>query len=151
MGTRETDGRTLFDNYIKLDWPREVKEAGVTKTDGSAYVPVARNVSLLRKDVNALDEAVRIWREDDAERMSPGYRAIADQVGVAYTWEYRLIEAGRPWAADVPSDVRAWIEKYFGHALEELNMRNAEKRARIETIRREMSAGERPRIKLPGE
>jgi hypothetical protein len=71
-------GRVLFDNYIKQDWPREVKEAGVKKMNNTAYVPVSRNVSLLREDVNAFDEAVRIWRLDRAvELMSPGYRAMS--------------------------------------------------------------------------
>jgi hypothetical protein len=59
----------------------EVKAAGVKKRDGSAYVPVKRNVSLLREDVNALDEAVRLWSDEDAEGTSPGYDAIVEQAG----------------------------------------------------------------------
>jgi hypothetical protein len=113
MDTPRTDGRVLFDNYIKLDWPGEVKAAGVKKKNDTAYVPVARNVSLLRKDVNALDEAVRIWRENDAQRMAPGYEAIAEQAGVEYTWEYRLVERGRPWEQDVPAGVRARVETFL--------------------------------------
>src|SRR3954447_2684281 len=85
-------GRDLFDDYIKLQWPREVKAAGVKKRDGSAYVPVKRNVSLLREDVNALDEAARLWSDEDAESSSPGYDAIVEQAGVQFTWEYALID-----------------------------------------------------------
>lgn len=145
------DGRVLFDYYIKIDWPREVKEAGVKKVDGSAYVPVARNVSLLRDDVNGFDEAIRLWREVDAETMSPGYRAIVDQVGIAHTWEYRLIEPGRPWEDDVPEDVRARIETSLGPDLEAENRRKAEEQERIEKISADMQSGRHNRIKLPGE
>jgi hypothetical protein len=59
----------------------------VKKRDNSAYVPVKRNVSLLREDVNALDEAVRLWGGEDAEVSSPGHDAIVEQAGVEYTWE----------------------------------------------------------------
>jgi hypothetical protein len=145
------DGRVLFDNHIKVDWPREVKAAGVKKRDGSAYVPVARNVSLLRKDVNAFDEAIRLWREDDAERMTPGYKAVVEQAGIEYTWEYQLVEPGRPWERDVPEDVRERVEKALGPDLEALNQRRAEERDRIENIKRDMQAGQRARLKLPWE
>jgi hypothetical protein len=151
MNRPGADARVLFDGYIKLDWPAEVKAAGVKKKDNTAYVPVERNISLLRKDVNAFDEAIRLWREDDAERMTPGYEAVVDQAGVEYTWEYKLVERGRPWEEDVPADVRARIEKALGPELEELRRRTADKQAHIESIREDMRAGRRPRIKLPGE
>jgi hypothetical protein len=151
MGTPGADGRALFDNYIKLNWPGEVKAAGVKKKNNTACVPVARNISLLRKDVNALDEAIRIWRENDAERMAPGYEAIAEQAGVESTWEYKLVERGQPWEQDVPADVRARVEKVLGTELEKLRQRTAEEQARVESIRRDMRAGRRARIKLPGE
>ena len=151
MGEHSADGRILFDNYIKIDWPREVKEAGVKKKDNSAYVPVARNVSLLREDVNAFDEAIRIWREDGAEIMSPGYRAIVDQVGIEQTWEYQLVDPGRPWETDVPADIRERVEKALGPDLEALNRQKAAERERIEKIRGDVQAGRRARIKWPGE
>jgi hypothetical protein len=144
-------GRELFDDYIKFEWPQEVKAAGVKKRDGSAYVPVKRNVSLLREDVNALDEAVRLWSGEDAEGSSPGYDAIAEQAGVEFTWEYALIDPDRPWASDVPTATRARIERYFARDLDALRHRNRERRQRIEAIREDMRSGRRPRIKLPGE
>ena len=120
MRTDEQSGRDLFDNYIKNDWPREVKEAGVKKRNNTAYVPVQRNVSLLRKDVNALDEALRIWSKPAGQRMTPGFTAVAEQAGVIFTWEYALIDTRRPWARDVPDVVRTRVKAFFaehGHAL----------------------------------
>ncbi len=151
MASDEADARVLFDNYIKVDWPREVKISGVKKRDGSAYVPVARNVSLLRDDVNAFDEAVRLWREDNAEKPSPGYQAIVDQVGIEHTWEYRFVEPGRPWQHALPNDVRQRIETALGPDVEALNQQKADARERIEELQREMKAGRRSRLKLPGE
>src|SRR3954447_22574324 len=127
-------GRDLFDDYIKLDWPQDVKAAGVKKRDGSAYVPVKRNVSLLREDVNALDEAARLWSDEDAEGSSPGYDAIVDQAGVEFTWEYALIDPTQPWAEDVPARTRARIEHYLGKDVEALRQREQERRQRIEAI-----------------
>jgi len=144
-------GRDLFDDYIKLQWPREVKAAGVKKRDGSAYVPVKRNVSLLREDVNALDEAVRLWSNEDAEGSSPGYDAIVEQAGVEFTWEYALIDPGRAWADDVPPRTRARIEQYLGKDVEALRRRERERRQRIEAIREDLRAGRRTRMKLPWE
>src|SRR4051794_3121035 len=144
-------GRDLFDDYIKLQWPQEVKAAGVKKRDGSAYVPVKRNVSLLREDVNALDEAVRLWSDEDAEGSSPGYDAIVEQAGVEFTWEYALIDLSRPWANDVPPRTRARIEQYLGNDLDALLQREREKRQRIDAIKEDMCAGRRSRMKLPGE
>jgi hypothetical protein len=144
-------GRELFDDYIKHDWPREVKEAGVKKRNNTAYVPVLRNVSLLRDDVNAFDEAVRIWSEDEAGRMAPGYAAIVEQAGVEFTWEYALIDPDRPWADDVPSVVRARIEAFFPAELDDLRRRAREGRERVTAVQAEMRSGQRRRIKLPGE
>src|SRR3954462_6475715 len=144
-------GRDLFDDYIKLQWPREVKAAGVKKRDGSAYVPVKRNVSLLREDVNALDEAVRLWSDEGAEASSPGYDAIVEQAGVEFTWEYALIDPGRPWADDVPPRTRARIEQYLGKDIDALRLREQDRRQRIEAIREDLRAGRRTRMKLPWE
>jgi hypothetical protein len=151
MSTSEPNGRVLFDNYIKLDWPGDVKAAGVKKKNNTAYVPVERNISLLRKDVNAFDEAIRIWRENDSERIAPGYQAIVEQAGIQHTWEYKLIEQSQPWEADVPADVRVRVEKVLSPELEALRQRNADEQARIESIREQMRTGRRTRMKLPGE
>src|SRR4051794_36801590 len=144
-------GRDLFDDYIKLQWPQEVKAAGVKKRDGSAYVPVKRNVSLLREDVNALDEAVRLWSDEEAEGSSPGYDAIVGQAGVEFTWEFALIDPERPWVDDVPPRTRARVEQYLGKDLEALRERERARRQRIEAIKQDVRAGRRDRMKFPGE
>jgi hypothetical protein len=144
-------GRELFDDYIKLEWPQEVKDAGVKKRNNTAYVPVSRNVSLLRNDVNAFDEAVRIWSAEDPGEAAPGYEAIAEQAGVELTWEYKLIERGQPWETDVPADVRARVEKFLGPDVDRLHQQKTEKNARVDAIRDDMRAGRRQRIKFPGE
>ena len=144
-------GRELFDDYIKLDWPQAVKASGVKKRDGSAYVPVKRNVSLLREDVNALDEAVRLWSDEGAEGTSPGYDAIVQQAGIELTWEYALIDLERPWAEEVPSATRIRIERFLKSDVDAARARHRDRRQRIEAIQEEMRSGRRPRIKLPGE
>jgi hypothetical protein len=106
---------------------------------------------LLREDVNALDEAVRLWSDEDAEGSSPGYDAIVEQAGVQFTWEFALIDPDRPWANEVPPNTRARIEQYLGNDLEALRQRQREQRQRIEAIKEDMRAGRRPRTKLPGE
>jgi hypothetical protein len=151
MNPSRPSGRELFDNYIKLDWPRVVKEAGVKKRNNTAYVPVQRNVSLLRKDVNAFDEALRIWSDDKPEYLASGYAAVVDQAGIENTWEYALIDRGRPWADDVPNEVRARIEAFFAEELDELRRRDAEAEQRVARVEAEMKAGRRRRLKFPGE
>jgi hypothetical protein len=129
-------GRELFDDYIKLDWPQAVKAAGVKKRDGSAYVPVKRNVSLLREDVNALDEAVRLWSDNNAEGTSLGYDAIVEQAGIELTWEYALIDPARPWAKDVPPETRARIERYLASDIDAARQRDRESKSASRRFRR---------------
>ena len=114
-------------------------------------MPVKRNVSLLREDVNALDEAVRLWSDEDGEGTSPGYDAIVDQAGIELTWEYALIDRGRPWAGDVPRKTRLRVERFLASDIDSTRRRDREKRERIEAIKADMRSGRRPRIKLPGE
>ena len=112
------DGKTaaeLFDDFIKLEW-RDIfrKEVHVRLDNGARYVPNSgsQGVQLLRKDVNAFDEAIRIWSgpTDDPDSGTMGYDRIVEQVGVEYTWEWFLIDPTRPWASAVPPDVRQRIE-----------------------------------------
>ena len=54
----------LFDDFIKLEWQDIFrKEVHVRLDNGARYVPNsgARGVQLLRKDVNAFEEAIRLW------------------------------------------------------------------------------------------
>jgi hypothetical protein len=105
----------LFDDFIKLEWQDIFrKEVDVRLDSGARYVPNggAQGVQLLRKDVNAFDKAIRIWSgpTDDPDSGTRGYDRIVEQAGVEYTWEWFLIEEGRPWASAVPPLVRDRIK-----------------------------------------
>lgn len=105
----------LFDDFIKLEWQDIFrKEVHVKLDNGSRYVPNggSQGVQLLRKDVNAFDEAIRIWSDPSGEPDSgtQGYDRIVDQAGIEYTWEWFLIDPSRPWASSVPVSVRQRIE-----------------------------------------
>jgi hypothetical protein len=69
-------------------------------------------VQLLRKKVNAFDEAIRLWSgpTDDPDSGTQGYDRIVDQAGIEYTWEWFLVDPSRPWASAVPQLVRQRIE-----------------------------------------
>jgi hypothetical protein len=105
----------LFDDFIKLEWQDIFrKEVHVRLDNDTRYVPNSgsQGVQLLRKDVNAFDEAIRIWSGPTADPDSgtKGYDRIVEQAGVEYTWEWFLIDPSRPWASAVPSSVRERIE-----------------------------------------
>jgi hypothetical protein len=76
------------------------------------YVPNggSQGVSLLRKGVNAFDEALRIWSASTDGREHDGLRRIVEQAGVEYTWEWFLIDPSRPWASAVPPLIRERIK-----------------------------------------
>ncbi|MBV9838189.1 MAG: hypothetical protein JO156_08720 [Solirubrobacterales bacterium] len=105
----------LFDDFIKLEWQDIFrKEVDVFLPNGSRYVPNSgsQGVSLLRKNVNAFDEAIRLWSgpTDEPENSTEGYDRIVDQAGIQYTWEWFLIDESRPWSSAVPALVRERIE-----------------------------------------
>jgi hypothetical protein len=110
----ETAAR-LFDDFIKLEWQDIFrKEVDVRLGNGARYVPNSgsQGVQLLRKDVNAFEEAIRIWSgpTEDPDSGTKGYDRIVEQAGVEYTWEWFLIDPSRPWASAVPPLVRERIE-----------------------------------------
>jgi hypothetical protein len=103
-----------FDDFIKLEWQRIFRtEVHVTLDSGTRYVPNAgaQGVQLLRKNVNAFDEAIKIWSgpTDVPESRMKGYDRIVDQAGIEYTWEWFLIDPSREWASAVPDLVRERI------------------------------------------
>jgi len=105
----------LFDDFIKLEWQDVFRhEVDVRLDSGARYVPNggARGVQLLRKNVNAFDEAIRIWSgpTGDPDSGTQGYDRIVDRAGIDYTWEGFLIDRSRPWAGEVPPLVRKRIE-----------------------------------------
>jgi len=105
----------LFDDFIKLEWQDIFRtEVHVRLDNGARYVPNggSQGVQLLRKDVNAFDEAIRVWSgsTDEPDSSTKGYDRIVEQAGVEYTWEWFLIDLSRPWATAVPPLVRERIE-----------------------------------------
>jgi hypothetical protein len=114
MGGSKTPAE-LFDDFIKLEWQDIFRtEIHVRLDNGARYVPNggSQGVSLLRKGINAFDEAIRIWSDStgEPEGSTKGYDRIVDQAGVEYTWEWFLIDPSRPWASAVPPLVRERIE-----------------------------------------
>ncbi len=115
-GPPNTKGpRELYDDFIKLEWQDIFRtEIDVRLDNGARYVPNggSQGVQLLRKGVNAFDEAIRIWSgpTDDPDSGTQGYDRIVDQAGIQYTWEWFLIDPSRPWASAVPSEMRRRIE-----------------------------------------
>ena len=106
----------LFDDFIKLEWQEIFRKEIHVKLDNSArYVPNggSQGVSLLRKNVNAFDQAIRLWSGPTDQpdlNTTLGYDRIVDQVGIEYTWEWFLVDPSRPWADAVPTHVRQRIE-----------------------------------------
>ena len=97
------DPAELFDDFIKLEWQDIFRtEVHVKLDNGARYVPNSgsQGVQLLRKNVNAFEEAIRIWSgsTDDPDSGTQGYDRIVDQAGIEYTWEWFLIDPSRPWA-----------------------------------------------------
>ena len=140
-GTRKTAAE-LFDDFIKLEWQDIFRtEVHVRLDNGSRYVPNSgsQGVQLLRKNVNAFDEAIRIWSgpTDDPDSGTQGYDRIVDQAGIEYTWEWFLIDPSRPWASAVPPLVRQRIEadlaRRDGNALERAKARAADAERLLES------------------
>jgi hypothetical protein len=105
----------LLDDFIKLEWQDIFrKQVHVRLDNGSRYVPNggSQGVQLLRKNVHAFDEAIRVWTgpTNDPDSSTQGYDRIVEQAGIEYTWEWFLIEPGRPWVSAVPQLVRQRIE-----------------------------------------
>jgi hypothetical protein len=105
----------LFDDFIKLEWQDIFRtEVHVRLDSGARYVPNSgsQGVQLLRKQLNAFDEAVRLWSgpTDDPDGSTKGYDRIVEQAGIEYTWEWFLIDPTRPWASAVPPLVRKRIK-----------------------------------------
>jgi hypothetical protein len=100
---------------FKLEWQDVFREQVQVRLDnGARYVPNSgsQGVQPLRKDVNAFDEAIRIWSgpTDDPDSGTKGYDRIVEQAGIEYTWEWFLIDPSRPWASAVPPLIRERIE-----------------------------------------
>jgi hypothetical protein len=105
---------SLFDDFIKREWQDVFRnEVHVKLDNGSRYVPNGgtQGVPLLRENSNAFEEAIRIWSGPvPGPQDTDGYDRVIDQAGFEYTWEWFLIDPGRPWADAVPVAVRQHIK-----------------------------------------
>jgi hypothetical protein len=98
-------------------WPERVKDAGVKRSDGAAYVPLPRNNEILRTPTDP--EAthaymIRTWQDPNTEPGSEGWYRIIDQAGPELTWEWLVVDDSRPYAALFPPDIRARVREALG-------------------------------------
>jgi hypothetical protein len=142
-------------------WPQRVKEAGVTNSAGSAYVPQARNNEILRSpnDPEATCAyMIREWGSDKDQIGSDGWFRIIRQVGHMLTWEWLIADDSKPYAALFPDSMRQrvltaleadanydfWVKRQ-----EEAAEAERARAERIAQVREEMRTGKRPRPNLP--
>src|SRR4051794_20954171 len=105
----------LFDDFIKNKWQDIFRrDVDVRLETGGRYVPSGgvRGVRLLHEDINAFDEALRIWSgpEPEPDSAAKGPDRIVEQAGIEYTWEWFLIDPSRPWADGVSDELRERIK-----------------------------------------
>lgn len=144
-------------------WSQRVRDAGVAKSDGSAYVPLARKNAILRppEDPGAtLPYMISTWEAADANQGSDGwYRVIAQaDEGPKLTWEWLMVDGEKPYAPLSPGHVRrrvvAALEREAGTSAwrrlcEQRRQAEQEQARRIAELREEYRSGNRHRPRLP--
>lgn len=142
-------------------WPVRVKEAGVKKSNGTAYVPLPRNNAVLRTpdDPQATYELmVRSWEAPDAERGSDGWFRIIEEAGPKLTWEWLMVDESRPYAPlfepELRDRVRRALEADAGYRVwtqrqQAATTAEAARAERIARIREEIRSGKRPPPQFP--
>src|SRR3954470_6478298 len=137
-------------------WPQRVKEAGVTNAGGAAYVPVARNLEILRtpNDPEATYAYMRrAWEAPDAESGSAGWDRVIAQAGPRATWEWLMADPDKPYAPlfdDLRERVMKAFQRHPSYAVwqskeHEQAAAEAEDAARIQRLMNEMRTGKRRR------
>jgi hypothetical protein len=137
-------------------WPQRFKEAGVTNAGGAAYVPVARNLEILRtpNDPEATYAYMRRAREaPDAESGSAGWDRVIAQAGPRATWEWLMADPDKPYAPlfeDLRERVTNAFQRHASYAVwrakeHEKAAAEADDAARIQGLMDEMRAGKRRR------
>jgi hypothetical protein len=137
-------------------WPQRVKDAGVTNAGGAKYVPVSRNLEILRTpdDPEATYAYMRrAWEAPGAEAGSAGWDRVMAQAGPKVTWEWLMADPDRPYAElfeDLRERVSNALEQHPSYALwksreEEKATAEADDTARIQRIMDEMRSGKRNR------
>ena len=142
--TTKKTAAELFDDFIKNKWQDIFRrDVDVRLDTGGRFVPNAgvRGVRLLHDDVNAFDEAIRMWSVPEAELGSgaKGIDKIVEQAGPEYTWEGFLIDPSRPWAGEVPPLVRERISADLDRRVEEAA---AHVKAKAEEAEQEAAEGD---------
>lgn len=99
-------------------WPQRVKEAGVKKKDGTAYVPMPRNVAVLRTpdDPEAtLAAMIEAWQGAAADSVgSAGWDRVIEQAGPELTWEWLMVDESKPYASLFPAEIRDVVRQALG-------------------------------------
>jgi hypothetical protein len=137
-------------------WPQRVKDAGVTNAGGAKYVPVSRNLEILRTpdDPEATYAYMRrVWEAPGAESGSAGMERVMAQVGPTVTWEWLMADPDRPYAElfeDLRERVANALMQHPSYALwqsavQEKATAEADDTARIQRIMDEMRSGKRSR------
>jgi hypothetical protein len=137
-------------------WPQRVKGSGVTNAGGAAYVPIARNLEILRTpdDPEATYAYMRkVWDSPDAGAGSTVWDRIISQVGPQGTWEWLMADPEKPYAPlfdDVRERVTAALESQESYTLwQERTQKAADAAAadtaRIQRVMDEMRSGKRQR------
>jgi hypothetical protein len=142
-------------------WPGRVRQAGVKKSDNSAYVPLPRNNAILRTpdDPEATyNYMVETWEADDGDQGSDGWYRIIKEAGPELTWEYLMVDEEAPYAPLFPAHlrerVRTALERDAGTAewrkgKAESERTEQERRERIARLREEWRTGKMLRPSLP--
>jgi hypothetical protein len=144
-------------------WPQGVKDAGVTKSDGAAYVPLPRNNAILRTpdDPEAtLRYMVGAWDAVNGDHGSDGwYRIIAQaEEGPKLSWEWLMVDEEKPYASLFPDHIRervaAALERDAGtaewqHMREGRQQAEQEQVARVAELLMQYLSGQRARPALP--
>jgi hypothetical protein len=138
-------------------WPQRVRDAGVKNAGGARYVPVARNLEILRTpdDPEAtLAFMLRAWEAPDAGSGSAVWERIISQVGPRVTWEWLIADPDKPYAPlfddELRERVRNALENHPSHAAwhaseQEKQATEDADAARIQRMMDDMRSGKRRR------
>jgi hypothetical protein len=144
-----------------LAWPQRVRDAGVKKSDGTAYVPLPRNNAILRTpdDPEATySYMVRTWEADDGDQGSDGWYRIIKDAGPKLTWEYFMVDEEAPYAPlfspELRERVKNALDRDAGTAewlrrKDQASRSERERAERIAKLREEWRSGKAKRPPLP--
>lgn len=142
-------------------WPQRVRDAGVTKKDDSAYVPLPRNNAILRtpEDPEAtLRYMIETWERSDGDQASDGWYRIIAQAGPELTREWLIVDESKIYAHLVPEQIRQRVrdalDRDAGTAewrrrQDERQRADQERAERIARLRAQWRSGQTSRPPMP--